>query len=103
MGFEPVLTKGIGEVDLIDIDVYEGQGGYQGLRKALKSSVPPKCTRWSMSRVCAGAGSGLPQGSSGDFTERRQTAIWSATPMSEPARSTTDAIEYNPHQLIEAS
>jgi NADH-quinone oxidoreductase subunit F len=40
MQFEPVLTKGIGVVDLRDIDVYEAQGGYQGLRKALTTMEP---------------------------------------------------------------
>src|SRR5690606_41062818 len=40
VAFEPVLTKGIGEVDLTDIEVYESQGGYQALRKALKQLSP---------------------------------------------------------------
>src|SRR5690606_35108501 len=40
VAFEPVLTKGIGELDLTDIEVYESQGGYQALRKALKEMTP---------------------------------------------------------------
>lgn len=40
MAFEPVLTKGIGKLDLVDIEVYESQGGYQALRKALKQMTP---------------------------------------------------------------
>ncbi len=40
VAFEPVLTKGIGELDLVDIEVYEKQGGYQALRKALKQMTP---------------------------------------------------------------
>jgi len=40
MGFEPVLTKGIGTVDLVDIEEYERQGGYRALRKALKEMTP---------------------------------------------------------------
>ena len=40
MGFEPVLTKGIGSVDLVDIENYESLGGYQALRKALKQMTP---------------------------------------------------------------
>ena len=35
-----ILTDGINEFDLTRLDVYESRGGYQGLRKALKSLTP---------------------------------------------------------------
>src|SRR5579863_3079878 len=40
MPIEAVLTKGIGEFDLADIDVYESRGGFAALRKALREMTP---------------------------------------------------------------
>ncbi|MBV8282341.1 MAG: NADH-quinone oxidoreductase subunit F, partial [Candidatus Eremiobacteraeota bacterium] len=42
--FEPVIMKGIGEIDLTDIDVYERNGGFAGLRKALREMTPDSVT-----------------------------------------------------------
>ena len=40
VAFEPVLTRGIGELDLTDLKVYRAQGGYQALEKALRELAP---------------------------------------------------------------
>ena len=36
----PVLTKGIGELNLRDIAVYQQQGGYEQLRRAVTQMTP---------------------------------------------------------------
>src|SRR5690606_16497979 len=63
VGFEPVLTKGIGEVDLTDIEVYESQGGYQALRKALKGMSPAEVLEEVKTAGLRGrGGAGFPAG-----------------------------------------
>ena len=37
--FEPVLTKGLGEYDLCDIDVYESRGGFGASNSATRCMV----------------------------------------------------------------
>lgn len=105
MGFEPVLTKGIGEVDLIDIDVYEGQGGYQGLRKALKELSPAEVHEMVKESGLRGrGGAGFPTGVKWGFlpNDGRPRYLVCNADESEPATfNNRMLIEYNPHQLIE--
>ena len=63
MAFEPVLTKGIGELDLVDIEVYERQGGYQALRKALRTMTPDEVREEvKRSNLRGRGGAGFPTG-----------------------------------------
>src|ERR1700694_5919372 len=38
--FEPVLTKGIGELALTDIEIYKKSGGFSALEKTLRDMTP---------------------------------------------------------------
>src|SRR5437660_12821738 len=64
----PVLTKGIGELNLRDLKVYQDQGGYEQLRRAVTGLSPKQ-----VSDICSGSnlrgrgGAGFPTGRKGAF------------------------------------
>lgn len=103
--FEPVLTKGFGELDLTDIAVYEQQGGYQGLKKALTEMQPDAVreeVKASGLRGRGGAGfpCGLKWGFLPDNGEPRYLCC--NADESEPGTfSNRTLMELSPHQLIE--
>lgn len=105
MGFEPVLTKGIGEVDLVDIDIYEGQGGYTGLKKAFGEMSPAEIQGAVKDAGLRGrGGAGFPTGVKWGFLpdDGRPRYMCCNADESEPATfNNRMLIEFNPHQLIE--
>lgn len=105
MAFEPVLTKGIGELDLTDIDVYESQGGYQALRKALKEMSPADVQGVVKDAGLRGrGGAGFPAGVKWGFLpdDGRPRYMCCNGDESEPGTfNNRMLIEFNPHQLIE--
>ena len=105
MAFEPVLTKGIGEVDLTDIEVYESQGGYQALRKALKQLSPADVLEEVKASGLRGrGGAGFPTGMKWSFLpdDGRPRYLCCNADESEPGTFNNKMlIEYNPHLLIE--
>ena len=105
MGFEPVLTKGIGKLDLVDIDVYESQGGYQALRKALKEMTPAEVLEEVKASGLRGrGGAGFPTGMKWGFlpNDGRPRYLCCNADESEPGTFNNKMlIEYNPHLLIE--
>src|SRR5690625_4180967 len=105
MGFEPVLTKGIGEHDLVDIDIYESQGGYEGLRKAFRDMTPEEIHETVKESGLRGrGGAGFPAGVKWGFLpdDGRPRYLCCNADESEPATFNNRLlIEYNPHLLIE--
>lgn len=105
MAFEPVLTKGIGEVDLVDIDVYESQGGYAALRKAMKELSPEDVfTEVKNANLRGRGGAGFPAGVKWGFLpdDGRPRYLCCNADESEPGTFNNKMlIEYNPHLLIE--
>ena len=105
MAFEPVLTKGIGELDLADIEVYESQGGYQALRKALKEMTPAQVLEEVKASGLRGrGGAGFPTGMKWGFlpNDGRPRYLCCNADESEPGTFNNKMlIEYNPHLLIE--
>ena len=68
MPLEPVLTAGIGEYDLTDIDVYESRGGFAALRKALREMTPEAVVNEvSASNLRGRGGAGFPTGKKWSF------------------------------------
>ncbi|MFO7173235.1 MAG: NADH-quinone oxidoreductase subunit NuoF [Bacillota bacterium] len=105
MSFEPVLTKGIGVLDLNDIRVYESQGGYQALRKALKQMTPDEVREEvTRSNLRGRGGAGFPTGRKWSFlpNDGRPRYLVCNADESEPGTCNNRIlIQWNPHQLIE--
>jgi len=103
--YEKVLTKGIGEVDLTRIENYEAQGGYQALRKALKSMTPADVhAEVKKANLRGRGGAGFPAGLKWGFLpdDGRPRYLCCNADESEPGTfNNRMLIEYNPHLLIE--
>jgi len=103
--YEKVLTKGIGEVDLTRIENYEAQGGYQALRKALKSMTPAEVhAEVKKANLRGRGGAGFPAGLKWGFLpdDGRPRYLCCNADESEPGTfNNRMLIEYNPHLLIE--
>ncbi|HWI66013.1 MAG TPA: NADH-quinone oxidoreductase subunit NuoF [Symbiobacteriaceae bacterium] len=104
MQFEPVLTKGVGVVDLTNIDVYEAQGGYQGLRKALTMEPQAIVDEVKKANLRGRGGAGFPAGVKWGFlpNDGRPRYLTINADESEPGTCNNRTLIYaNPHQLIE--
>ncbi|REJ37401.1 MAG: NADH-quinone oxidoreductase subunit F [Bacillota bacterium] len=99
------MTKGIGEVDLTRIENYEAQGGYQALRKALKSMTPAEVhAEVKKANLRGRGGAGFPAGLKWGFLpdDGRPRYLCCNADESEPGTfNNRMLIEYNPHLLIE--
>jgi NADH-quinone oxidoreductase subunit F len=103
-GFEPVLTKGIGKVDLRDIDVYEKQGGYEALRKALTMEPAAIVEEVKKANLRGRGGAGFPTGVKWTFlpNDGRPRYLCVNADESEPGTCNNRTLIFaNPHQLIE--
>lgn len=105
MQFEPVLTKGIGRVDLTQIDVYEKQGGYEGLKKALLQMEPQQVVdEVKKANLRGRGGAGFPAGVKWGFlaNDGRPRYLTVNADESEPGTCNNRTLIFaNPHQLIE--
>ncbi|HXF32995.1 MAG TPA: hypothetical protein VN603_00385, partial [Candidatus Acidoferrales bacterium] len=64
----PVLTTGIGELNLRDIDVYKAQGGYAQFERALRELSPEDVVKLTDTSVLRGrGGAGFPTGRKWQF------------------------------------
>lgn len=104
MSFEPVLTRGIGQIDLNDIAVYEKQGGYQALRKALKMTPDEVTAEVTKSNLRGRGGAGFPTGRKWGFLPKdgRPRYLVCNADESEPGTANNRILlQWHPHQLIE--
>jgi len=63
MPYEPVITKGIGQLDLTDVDVYRSEGGFEALERALTAMTPEHVVNEiSASNLRGRGGAGFPTG-----------------------------------------
>ncbi len=101
----PVLTKGIGELDLRDIDVYRAQGGYAQLERAFKELTPK-----DVSDICMGSnlrgrgGAGFPTGRKWSFLPNNGRPRYMVCNCDEAEPGTFKdhmLLEQTPHQIIE--
>lgn len=103
--YEPVLTRGIGVVELTNIDVYEAQGGYQGLRKALTTMEPQQVIDEVKAAGLRGrGGAGFPTGVKWGFlpNDGRPRYLTVNADESEPGTCNNRTLIFgNPHQLVE--
>ena len=103
--YEPVLMKGIGEVDLTDIDVYRKRGGYEQLRRAVREMEPDAILADVMKSNLRGrGGAGFPTGRKWSFLPKdgRQRYLVCNCDEAEPGTfKDRMLLEQTPHQLIE--
>src|ERR1700681_4248318 len=101
----PVLTQGIGELDLRDITVYRAQGGYEQLRRAF-TELSPK----DVSDICNGSnlrgrgGAGFPTGRKWSFLPNNGRPRYIVCNCDEAEPGTFKdrmLLEETPHQIIE--
>jgi NADH-quinone oxidoreductase subunit F len=103
--FEPVLLKGVGELDLTDIDVYEKNGGFSGLRKALKEMTPEAVANVvSVSNLRGRGGAGFPTGKKWSFLPKDGRTRYLVCNCDEAEPGTFKdrmLLEFTPLQVIE--
>jgi NADH-quinone oxidoreductase subunit F len=101
----PVLTKGIGELNLRDIAVYRAQGGYEQLRRAVVDMTPA-----DVQALCNGSnlrgrgGAGFPTGRKWSFLPNNGRPRYMVCNCDEAEPGTFKdhmLLEETPHQIIE--
>jgi len=103
--FEPVLTKGIDEYDLADIDVYESRGGFAALRKVMREMTPEAvASEVSASNLRGRGGAGFPTGKKWSFLPKDGRTRYLVCNCDEAEPGTFKdrmLLEKTPHQIIE--
>jgi NADH-quinone oxidoreductase subunit F len=103
--FEPVLTRGIGTLDLTQLAVYEAQGGYAALRKGLHDMTPQTVAdAVSRSGLRGRGGAGFPTGRKWSFlpNDGRPRYLCCNADESEPGTfKDRMLLQLHPHQIIE--
>jgi NADH-quinone oxidoreductase subunit F len=102
---EKVLTAGIGELDLTDIDVYKQQGGYAQLERAIKELKPAEIgDAVTKSGLRGRGGAGFPTGRKWSFLPNNGRPRYMVCNCDEAEPGTFKdrmLLEYTPHQVIE--
>jgi NADH-quinone oxidoreductase subunit F len=101
----PVLTKGIGELNLRDIDVYKAQGGYAQFERALRELSPEDVVKLTDTSVLRGrGGAGFPTGRKWQFLPKNGEPRYLVCNCDEAEPGTFkdhQLLEETPHQIIE--
>ncbi len=103
--FEPVLTRGIGELDLTDIENYKRIGGFASLEKAVRQMTPEAVAgEVSASNLRGRGGAGFPTGKKWSFLPKdgRPRYLVCNCDEAEPGTSKDHLLlENSPFQIIE--
>lgn len=102
--YEPVLTRGVGKVDLRQIENYEALGGYTALKKALTMEPAAIIDEVKKSGLRGRGGAGFPTGMKWTFlpNDGRPRYLTVNADESEPGTCNNRTLIFaNPHQLIE--
>jgi NADH-quinone oxidoreductase subunit F len=100
----PLLFKGIDEPDLHTIDVYERQGGYEALRKALSMSREQVLHELEASALRGRGGAGFAMGKKVSFLPKGamdKYLVCNADESEPGAFKDRELMQKNPHQLVE--
>jgi NADH-quinone oxidoreductase subunit F len=101
----PILTKGIGELNLTDIDVYKQQGGYVQLQRAVKEMTSQAVADMtSGSNLRGRGGAGFPTGRKWSFLPNNGRPRYFVCNCDEAEPGTFKdhmLLEQTPHQIIE--
>ena len=105
MQLEKVLTAGIGEYNLRDIDVYRAHGGYAQFERALKEMQPDAILEITMKSGLRGrGGAGFPTGRKWSFLPKNGRPRYLVCNCDEAEPGTFkdhELLEQTPHQIIE--
>lgn len=104
LNYEPVLTRGVGEVDLRQIENYEALGGYTALKKAMAMEPAAIIDEVKKSGLRGRGGAGFPTGMKWTFlpNDGRPRYLTVNADESEPGTCNNRTLIFaNPHQLIE--
>ncbi len=100
-----ILTKGIGELNLTDIEVYEQQGGYVQLQRAVKEMTSQEVVDLtSGSNLRGRGGAGFPTGRKWSFLPNNGRPRYLVCNCDEAEPGTFKdhmLLEQTPHQIIE--
>ncbi len=99
-----ILTNNFGDEDAKKIDVYERNGGYQALRKALRMKPDEIVAEVKASNLRGRGGAGFPTGIKWGFlpADRKETYLVANADESEPGTcKDRELIYWDPHQFIE--
>jgi NADH-quinone oxidoreductase subunit F len=100
-----VLTEGIGELDLRDIDVYKKQGGYAQFERAVKELQPADIVAMGDKSGMRGrGGAGFPTGRKWQFLPNNGRPRYLVCNCDEAEPGTFKdhmLLEYTPHQMLE--
>ncbi|MDE2571690.1 MAG: NADH-quinone oxidoreductase subunit NuoF [bacterium] len=103
--YEPILTKGIGELDLTEIEVYRKTGGYEQLRRAVREMEPDAIVDTVMKSNLRGrGGAGFPTGRKWSFLPKDGRPRYLVCNCDEAEPGTFKdrmLLEKTPHQVIE--
>jgi len=101
----PVLMKGIGELNLREIDVYKTQGGYAQLERALRELASEDVVKMTDASVLRGrGGAGFPTGRKWQFLPNNGEPRYLVCNCDEAEPGTFkdhQLLEETPHQVIE--
>jgi len=105
MPVTPVLTAGIGEVDLRDIDVYRARGGYVQLERAITEMAPENVASIVADSGLRGrGGAGFPTGRKWSFLPKNDRPRYMVCNCDEAEPGTFKdhmLLEETPHQVLE--
>lgn len=103
--FEPVLTRGIGETDLTDIENYKRMGGFGPMERALRQMTPEAVQgEVSASNLRGRGGAGFPTGKKWSFlpNDGRPRYLVCNSDEAEPGTFKDHLLlEFTPLQIIE--
>ncbi len=102
--FEPVLLRNRSVENSTSLQVYESGGGYQAVRKALKSSPEEVVEEVKKANLRGRGGAGFPAGVKWGFLPKDRTTTLlcvNADESEPPTFSNRVLMESDPHQLIE--
>jgi NADH-quinone oxidoreductase subunit F len=101
----PVLTAGIGEADLTDLDVYRARGGYEQWKRAVTELTPAEILDITMKSGLRGrGGAGFPTGRKWSFLPNDGRPRYMVCNCDEAEPGTFKdhmLLEQTPHQVLE--
>ncbi len=104
MGFEPILTRHVGQPSVLTVEGYRAAGGYAALEKALAMEPEAVIEEVKSSGLRGRGGAGFPAGVKWGFipkTDQQKYLVCNADESEPGTFKDRVLMEHDPHQLIE--